>query len=246
MSETLTDLAGKNALVTGASRGIGRAIAEGMAARGAAVAVNYHSNKAAAERVVQAITASGGRAVAVPGDVSDPDGIPGIFDTVETELGPLDIVVSNAAIVINKPITDYTLADYQATFDTNTRGAFLVLQQAATRVRDNGRIIAISSGGTRLLLTGTTLYLGSKGALEQFVRGIAMDAGHRGITVNTVSPGFTNTDLLTDDFRATAASMSPFGRIGEPEEVAAVVTFLASPAASWVTAQNIGAAGGVM
>lgn len=175
-----------------------------------------------------------------------PEQHPRIFDTAESELGPLDIVVSNAAIVINKPLSDYTLDDYRATFDTHTRGAFLVLQQAAARVRDNGRIIAVSTGGTRLLLAGTTLYLGSKGAVDQLVRGVAMDAGPRGITVNTVSPGFTNTDLLTDDFRATAADMSPFGRVGEPEEVAAVVTFLASPAASWVTAQNIGIGGGVM
>ncbi|MBO1269251.1 SDR family oxidoreductase [Arthrobacter sp. PO-11] len=102
------------------------------------------------------ITAAGGRAVAVPGDVSDLAAVPRMFDQAEAELGPLDIVVSNAAIVINKPFADYTLEDYQDTFDTNTRGAFLVLQQAAARVRENGRIIAISSGGTRLLLTGTT------------------------------------------------------------------------------------------
>ncbi|MET7642465.1 SDR family oxidoreductase [Streptomyces sp. NPDC005426] len=216
-------------MVTGASRGIGRAIAQGLAARGAAVAVNYRSGKEAADQVVQTITSAGGHAVAVPGDISDPNSIhPRIFDTAESDLGPLDIVVSNAAIAINKPLSDYTLDDYRATFDTNTRGAFLVLQQAAARVRDNGRIIAVSTGGTRLLLAGTTLYLGSKGAVDQFVRGVAMDAGPRGITINTVSPGFTNTDLLTDDFRATAADMSPFGRVGEPEEVAAVVTFLAS------------------
>lgn len=97
-----------------------------------------------------------------------------------------------------------------------------------------------------MLLPGTTLYLASKGALEQLVRGVALEVGHRGITVNTVSPGFTDTDALTDDFRATAAGMSPLGRVGSPDEVAAVVTFVASPAASWVTAQNIGAGGGVV
>lgn len=246
MTEPLHDLAGKNALVTGGSRGIGRAIAEGLAARGAAVAVNYRSNADAAQEVVDGIIASGGRAVALPGDVSDPDTITRLFDRSEAELGPLDIVVNSAAVVVNKPLADYTLEDYQATFDANTRGAFLVLQQAAARVREGGRIIAISSGGTRLLLSGTTLYLGSKGAVEQFVRGVAVEAGPRGITVNAVSPGFTRTDMLGEGEHAELAAMSPLGRIGEPEEVAAVVTFLASPAAGWVTAQNIGAGGGVM
>ncbi|MFI5877142.1 SDR family oxidoreductase [Streptomyces sp. NPDC051445] len=242
---TLNDMAGKNALVTGASRGIGRAIAEGLAARGAAVAVNYVSNKDAAENVVAAITAADGRAVAIGGDVSSEEHVAAMFQQAETELGQLDIVVANAGIVINKPFAEHTVEDFDKTFETNARGAFLVLHQAAARIRDNGRIIAISSGGTRMLLPGTTLYLASKGALEQLVRGAAMEVGHRGVTVNTVSPGFTDTDLLTDDFRATAAGMSPLGRVGTPEEVAAVVTFVASPAASWVTAQNIGAGGGV-
>lgn len=249
MSETTAapqDLAGKSALVTGASRGIGRAIAEGLAARGAAVAVNYRTRRDAADDVVRTITAAGGRAVAVPGDVADADAVPRLFDAAEAELGPLDVVVNNAAVVVNKPFAEYTLQDYEHTFDANSRGAFLVLQQAAARVRDDGRLIAISSGGTRLLLSGTSLYLASKGALEQLVRGVAMEVGHRGVTVNTVSPGFTDTDMLSDRFRETAAGMSPLGRVGRPAEVAAVVVFLASPAASWVTAQNIGAGGGVM
>lgn len=240
------DLKGKNALITGASRGIGRAIAEALAERGAAVAVNYLQNEAAAKQVVEAIVGKGGKAVAIRGDVAVMADIYGMFDQAEASLGRLDIVVHNAAIVINKPTIEYTLEDYTQTFDTNTRGSFFVLQQAAIRVRDGGRIIAISSGGTRLLLAGTSLYLGSKGAVEQFVRSLSKELGSRNITVNTVSPGFTNTDLLTTDFREIAASMSPFNRIGEPEEVAAVVSFVASPAAGWVTGQDIGAGGGVM
>jgi 3-oxoacyl-[acyl-carrier protein] reductase len=195
---------------------------------------------------VSAITSKGGRAVAIQGDVAIVADIYRIFDEAEATLGKLDIVVHNAAIVINKPMIEYSLEDYTHTFDTNSRGAFFVLQQAAARVRDGGRIIAISSGGTRLLLAGTSLYLGSKGAVEQFVRSLSKELGSRNITVNSVSPGFTNTELLTDEFRGVAASMSPFNRIGEPEEVAAVVSFVASPAAGWVTGQNIGAGGGVM
>lgn len=240
------DLRGKNALITGGSRGIGRAIAEALAARGAAVAVNYRENEAAAQKTVDAVIAKGGTAFAIKGDVAVVSDIYRMFDEVEGKLGKLDIVVSNAATVINKPMIEYTLEDYNHTFDTNTRGAFFILQQAAARVRDGGRIIAISTGGTRLLLAGTSLYLGSKGAVEQFVRSLSKELGPRNITVNTVSPGFTNTELLTDEFRGIAASMSPFNRIGEPEEVAAVVTFIASPAAGWVTGQDIGAGGGVM
>lgn len=150
------------------------------------------------------------------------------------------------ALVINKPPADYTLADYEKTFNVNTRAPFFLMQQAAKRLNEGGRIIAISSGGTKMLLSGTTLYLGIKGAVEQFVRGISQEVGDRGITANTVSPGFTDTGLLTDHFRKTAAGMSPFKRLGQAADIAHVVTFLASDQAGWVTGQNIGVGGGVM
>lgn len=240
------DLDGKNALVTGSSRGIGRAIAEALAARGAAVAVNYRENERAALDVVGAITSQDGMAVAIKADVAIVDDIYRMFDEAEAKLGPLDIVVASAATAVIKPAVAVTLEDYNRTFDANTRGAFFTLQQAAIRVRNNGRIIAISTGGTRMWFTETSLYLGSKGAVEQFVRSLSRELGSRNVTVNAVLPGFTNTDLLPERDRAVAAGMSPFNRIGEPSEVAALAAFLASPAAGWITGQNIGAGGGVM
>ncbi|NWA28628.1 SDR family oxidoreductase [Pseudomonas gingeri] len=239
-------LQGKTALITGSSRGIGRAIALELAQRGAAVCIAFRSNKDEADKVVKSVESLGGKAIAVKADVSIMDDIYRLYDEVESKLGKLDIVVSNAGIAINKPLVEYTIEDYTSTFDTNTRGAFFVMQQAALRINDGGRIIAISSGGTKLLLSGTSLYLGSKGAVEQFVRGLSKELGARNITVNAVSPGFTNTELLTEDLRTIAAEMSPFNRVGEPQEVAAVVCFVASSQASWVNGQNIGVGGGVM
>jgi 3-oxoacyl-[acyl-carrier protein] reductase len=240
------DLSGKNALVTGASRGIGRAIAEELAARGAKVAVNHRSNRAAAQETVDAIASRGGTAIAVQADVAVMADLYRMFDEAEAGLGPLDIVVANAGTAVIKPMIEHTLEDYNHTFDTNARGAFFTLQQAARRIRDGGRIVAISTGGTRMWVPQTSLYQGSKGAVEQFVRTLSREVGARRITVNAVLPGFTDTDLLPQRDRAIAAGMSPFGRIGEPAEVAAAVGFLASPAAGWITGQNIGAGGGVM
>lgn len=157
------DLSGKNALVTGASRGIGRAIAEELAARGAKVAVNYRSNRAAAQETVDAIASRGGTAIAVQADVAVMADLYRMFDEAEAGLGPLDIVVANAGTAVIKPMIEHTLEDYNHTFDTNARGAFFTLQQAARRIRDGGRIVAISTGGTRMWVPQTSLYQGSKG-----------------------------------------------------------------------------------
>jgi 3-oxoacyl-[acyl-carrier protein] reductase len=245
MAKTQRTLEGRVALVTGGSRGIGRATAERLAADGAVVAVNYARHEPAARDTVEAIEAGGGSAVAVRADVSKVPEIERLFDEVEARLGPIDIAVANAATFILKPVAELTEQEFDQVFDLNTKGVFFVLQQAARRVRDRGRIIATSTGGTRMLFRDNTVYLGSKGAVEQFVRGLAQELGDREITVNAVLPGFTDTGMLPDRDRAIAESSSPFGRMGQPSDVGDVVAFLAGPDARWVTGQLVGAGGGV-
>jgi 3-oxoacyl-[acyl-carrier protein] reductase len=237
-------LHGKAALVTGGSRGIGRAVAIGLAARGARVVIGYHSNAARADEVVNTIVAAGGKAAAVQADLVRAGEVARLFDEAERAVGPLDIVVANAADIVVKPLIEATEEDYDRIFDTNTRSVFFTLQQAARRVRDAGRIVVSSTGGTKMFFPGQSLYLGSKGAVEQFVRVLAWELGARGITVNAVSPGPTETDMMQERYRDKAAALSPFNRIGEPRDIADVVAFLASDEARWITAQNVGAGGG--
>src|SRR6476659_8702 len=159
-------LHGKTAIVTGSSRGIGRAIAEGLAAEGAAVVVNYVGNQKAADEVVAAIVGNGGKAIAIQADISTPSDVRRLFDETESKLGAIDIVVANVGVAVIKPLTEATEADFDLVFGTNAKGTFFTLQEAARRVRDGGRIIAVSTGGTKMFFTQTALYLGSKGAVE--------------------------------------------------------------------------------
>ena len=239
------ELTGKAALVTGGSRGIGAAIAIGLAAQGAAVAIGYLRNEELAQQVARTITDAGGKAVPIQADLSEFSQIERLFDEAERSVGELDIVIANAADALQLPLIDCTEADYDRIFDTNTKGVFFTMQQAARRLRDNGRIVVTSTGGTRMLMTELSLYLGSKGAVEQFVRVLARELGDRGITVNSLSPGFTDTDLLPDRDREVAAGASPFNRVGQPADVADVAVFLSGPNARWITGQNIAAGGGV-
>jgi 3-oxoacyl-[acyl-carrier protein] reductase len=237
-------LQGKAALVTGGSRGIGRAIAVGMASHKAAVVIGYLRNEARAQEVVKTITDAGGTAAAVQADLQHPAEVSRLFDQAEQAVGGLDIVVANAADIIVKPLADCTEDDYNRIFDTNTKSVFFTLKEAARRLKDGGRIIVSSTGGTRLFFPGQSLYLGTKGAVEQFVRALSWELGGRGITVNVISPGPTETDMMQDRYRDKAAAMSPFNRIGDPTDIADVAVFLASDAARWVTGQNIAAGGG--
>ena len=239
-------LEGKTALVTGRSRGIGRAIAERLVANGAAVAINYTGNRQKAQEAVKEVVAKGGKAVAIQADVSKPAEVQRLFDEAQKALGPLDIVVANAGVYLSKPLIESTEDDYDHVFDINTRGVFFTLQEAARRVRDGGRIIVISTGGTKLPFPNNSLYLGSKAAVEQFARSLSRELGPRNVTVNVLSPGFTDTDMLSEQYRGYGASLSPFNRVGTPEEVADVSALLASDAARWVTGQNVQAGCGVV
>lgn len=240
-----TAFQGKTAIVVGGSRGIGKAIVERLAAAGAAVAINYVNSAAAAEEIADKIRQQGGKAVAIQADISRLPAIKSLFDKAEESLGKPDIVIANAANYISALLSEATEEQYDTVFNTNTKGIFFVLQEAAKRVKDGGRIIVTSTGGTQMYFTMNAIYLGSKGAVEQFVRVLSRELGARNITVNAVSPGFTNTDLLPERDRAVAAEMSPFKRVGEPEDVADVTVFLASEAGRWITGQNLGAGGGV-
>jgi 3-oxoacyl-[acyl-carrier protein] reductase len=238
----------KSALVTGSSRGIGRAIAERLAAEGAAVVINYTRSPRQADETVSGIRARGGKAIAIQADVTKPAEVRRLFDEAEKALGPMDIVVANAGVFLRKPLTESTEEDYDYVFNTNTKGVFLTLREAARRINEGGRIVAVSTGGTKMQFADASLYLGSKGAIEQFVRSLARELGPRFITVNILSPGFTDTDMLPDDeqFRNLGAGLSPFNRIGTSQEVAEVAAFLASESARWVTGQNVQAGGGVV
>jgi len=239
-------LKGKNALVTGSSRGIGRAIADRLAADGAAVVINYTRNEQPAQAVVDNIVAKGGKAIAIQGDISKPAEMGRLFSEAEKAMGQLDIVVANAGVYIAKPFVENTEADYDYIFNINTKGVFFTLQEAARRVREGGRIVVVSTGGTKMLFPNNSLYLGSKGAIEQFARTLAIELGPRNVTVNVLSPGFTDTDMMPEEYREYGASLSPFKRVGTPEDVAEVAAFLASDAARWVTGQNLQAGGGVV
>ncbi|HRI53452.1 MAG TPA: SDR family oxidoreductase [Pseudomonadota bacterium] len=237
----------KVAIVTGGSRGIGRAIAERLARDGATVVINYAQNHQKAEETVAAIKARGGQALAKQGDSANIADVRRLFEQTAAELGGVDIVVANAGVFWAVPTAECTEEAYDRMFAINTRGVFFLLQQAARHLRPGGRIICISTGATRMAMAGAGVYSASKAAVEQFVRALAVEIASRGITVNTISPGFTDTDMLASggsEFQQFGASLSPFKRLGTPEEIANAVSFLAGSEAAWLTGQNIQVSGG--
>ena len=242
-------LKGKVALVTGASRGIGRAIAERLARAGATVVINYSSNAGEAQKAVTAIKAAGGVASAIRADVSRVPEIVRLFDEVIVQCGKLDILVNNAGMLFTKPVGATSEADFDRIFALNVKGVFFACQQAATRLTEGGRIINLSSSTTARFMPTYGAYVATKGAVEQLTRAMAKELGPRGITINCVSPGPTETEMFLEGKTPEQVQMfgqqSAFGRIGKPNEIAEVVTFLASDAASWVSGQNIRANGGL-
>lgn len=238
------------AVVSGASRGIGRAIAAALAAQGCPVAVGYQGSASAAAEVVEEITTSGGRAIPVQADVADEDAVAVMFDAAEKAFGGVDVVVNSAGRLSLSPIADLDLGDLDALHRTNIRGAFVMAREAARRVRAGGAIVTLSTSVVGLQFPNYGAYAASKGAVEAMTLVLARELRGRNITVNAVAPGPTATELfLEGKDEATLqrlAKQAPLERLGTPKDIAEVVAFLASPSGHWVNGQVLRANGGII
>jgi 3-oxoacyl-[acyl-carrier protein] reductase len=248
-------LEGKVAVVTGASRGIGRAIALRLARDRALVCVNYHSNAEAARSVVGEIEWEGGEAFAIQGDVGSVEQLGRFFEALDAELTKrrgdrrFDILVNNAGISVVGPTATASEADFDRVFATNVKGVYFTSQHAIPRLRDGGRVINLSSALSRRPTPQYSAYSMTKGAINTFTLALAAELGSRGITVNTLAPGLTATDMnaasrSNSNIETLVSSMTALGRIGKVEDIADAAALLASPDSGWVTGQYIEASGG--
>ena len=242
----MASLSGKVAIVTGASNGIGRAIAERFAEDGAIVVINHSKSAEKAQQVVIGIQGKGGKAVAFQADMSRVSDARRLVRETAKQFGRLDILVNNAGRFMPKPLAETTEDDFDQVIALHAKGPYFAMQEAALVLKDGGRIVNISTDGTHLSFPGATAYLGSKGALEQYTKGLAQELAPRKITVNTVSPGFTETGMMTDQYRQIGIQLSPLKRLGTPKDIADVVAFIVSDEARWLTGQNIHAGGGIV
>ncbi|MFM0649643.1 SDR family oxidoreductase [Paraburkholderia bryophila] len=237
------------AIVTGASRGIGAAVAQRLANDGFAIVVNYASSSTEADALVAKLSAEGAKAIAVKADVSNPDDVRRLFESTEQQLGKVDLLVNNAGVFKPMPLADTSDAVYEQTFDINVRGTFNTLREAAKRMNDGGRIVNFSSTVLALNLPGYAIYTATKAAVEAFTQIFAKELRGRHITVNAVAPGPVATALFfegkSDEQIQTYAKMPPLERLGEPDDIAGVVSFLAGPDAGWVNGQTLRANGGL-
>ena len=240
----------RSVIVTGSSRGIGRAVAERLAADGFAVTVNYAGNRQAADEAVAVIAAAGGRAIVVQADVSQAGDVTRLFDETEQAFGRVDALVNNAGVMSMTPIAETDDATFDRMFATNVRGTFLTLRAAAKRLHDGGRIVNFSTSATHLQLPGYATYCATKAAVEVFTSILAKELRGRSITVNAVAPGPVATELFfegkSEEQISRLANLNPFGRLGEPQDIAGVVSFLLSADAGWVNGQVIRANGGMV
>lgn len=247
----MSKLTGKVAVVTGASKGIGAAIATALAAEGAAVVVNYASSRAGADAVVATITAAGGKAVAVQADVSKAEQAQALVAAAVENFGGLDILVNNSGVYEFGAIEALTEEHYRKQFDVNVFGLLLATQAAAAHLREGGSVINISSAVTSLLPPQSAVYTGSKGAVDAITGVLAKDLAPRGIRVNAINPGMVVTEgtnsagFIGSEFETGIVAQTPLGRVGQPGDIASVAVFLASDDAGWLTGEKLTASGGL-
>ena len=244
----MANLKGKTAIITGSSRGIGRAIALRLAQDGANVVVTYHSSKDIADGVVKEIENKGVDAIALQVNVREIESVRNMFAKAIEHFGKVDILVNNAAGKnIFKPNAQMTPEEYDSMFDI-TRGVYFALQEAAKQLADGGKIVSISTGGTSMATPGGGAYAESKAAVEQFSNSLAKELGDRNITVNTVAPGVTDTDglVIEQEQIDQLVAQTPLNRLGKPDDIASVIAMLVSDDANWITGQNIRATGGIV
>lgn len=246
----MTELNNRIALVTGASRGIGAAIAQRLGKDGFTVVVNYAGNAAAAEEVVRKIERAGGRAMSAQADVADADAVRRMFDSAETAFGGIDVLVNNAGIMMLAPLATADDANFDRQIDVNLKGTFNTLREAAKRLRNGGRVVNFSTTVVGLKLESYGVYAATKAAVETLTAILAKEMRGRDITVNAVAPGPTATDLFLNgkspELVERMSKMPPLERLGTPEDIAAVVAFLAGPDGAWVNGQTLRANGGVI
>jgi 3-oxoacyl-[acyl-carrier protein] reductase len=244
-------LKGKVAIVTGASKGIGAGIAKGLAAEGAAVVVNYATSKEGADRVVAAIVAKDGRAVAIQGDVSRAADVERLFAETKRAFGGLDILVNNAGVFQFEPLEAVTEQEFHREFNTNVLGPILTIRESVKHFGpDGGSVINISSVVSEKALPASVVYAATKSAVDSITRGLAQELGPRKIRVNAIAPGGVDTEgvqragIAGSDFQKQMVAETPLGRFGEPDDIARVAVFLASSESSWLTGERITASGG--
>jgi 3-oxoacyl-[acyl-carrier protein] reductase len=246
----MSKLQGKVAVVTGASKGIGAGIAKALAAEGAAVVVNYASSRAGAAAVVDAITRAGGKAVAVQGDVSKAKEAEGVVSAAIDNFGRLDVLVNNAGVYDMRPLEAIDEDHYHRMFDINVLGLLLATKAAAPRLGEGSSVINVSSVVTSLNPPTSAVYTGTKGAVDAITGVLANELGARRIRVNAINPGIVETEgthtagFIGSEFEAGAVAQTPLGRIGQPDDIAAVAVFLASDDSRWLTGEKITASGG--
>jgi 3-oxoacyl-[acyl-carrier protein] reductase len=248
----MSELKGKIAIVTGASKGIGAGIAKGMAEAGAAVVVNYASSKEGADRVVSEITGKGGKAIAIQGDVSKVADVKRLFAETKRAFGAPDVLVNNAGIYAFEPLENVTEDEFHREFNTNVLGPILTIQEALKHFGPNGgSVINISSVASTAAPPNSVVYSATKGAVDTISRVLGKELGARNIRVNTIAPGGVETEgvhsagIIGSDFEKQMVGDTPLGRLGQPEDIARVAVFLASDNARWLTGERIAASGGL-